>query len=140
MNQSPLNRFYPFWLWLLTIGITPIGLFIWQTLLGSYTDNGSEITIIMLFIPFGFFFSAPAFFVTFLLYQSIRKLTIPLWFAKVITISIAIVSMVITLNIIDGSTIPTLKSAYGLAIALIGLLLKAKVNISSSDSDTIKLL
>ena len=137
MNQNLLNRFYPLWLWILTVIVTPTGLFLWQTLESSYTDNGSEITIIMLFIPFGFFFSAPAFFVTFLLYQSIRDSAIPVWVVKMITISIAITSMVITLNLIDGSI--ALKWAYGLSILSIGLLLKVKVNISSSNSDTIKL-
>ena len=137
MNQKLLNRSYPLWLWLLTICVTPMGLVLWETLTSSYTNNGSDITIAMLFIPFGLFFSAPAFLVTFLLYQSICKSAIPVWLLKAIIIVIAILSMVITLNIIDGSMIPTLKWAYGLMIVIIGILLNA-TNISVPESDTIK--
>ncbi|RYZ29043.1 MAG: hypothetical protein EOO10_07595 [Chitinophagaceae bacterium] len=136
MNQNLLNRGYPLWLWVLTIIVAPIGLFLWETLTTSYT-NGSDISIVMLFIPIGFFFSSPAFFVTFLLYQSIRKSPFPVWLVKVITMAIAIVCMTITLNIIEGSMIPTLKWAYGLTIVITGMLLKA-INTSSSNSNAIK--
>jgi len=136
MNEKLLNRVYPLWLWVVTISITPLGLFFWEILTTANTD-GSDISIVMLFIPFGFFFSSPAFLVTFLLYQSIRKSTFPVWIVKALTIVIAIVSMIITLNIIDGSMIPTLKWAYGLTIVIAGMLLKA-VCISSSNSDAIK--
>ena len=136
MNEKLLNRVYPLWLWLITISITPLSLFLWQILTTSNTDSG-DISIVMIFIPFGFFFSSPAFLLTFLLYQSIRKSTLPVWVIKAITIIIAIVSMIITLNIIEGSMMPTLKWAYGLAITIVGMLLKAR-SASSSNFDVIK--
>ena len=117
-----LNRFYPVWLWLLTIIVTPIIFFTIMATITAPTDNGSEIALIGPYIMFGALFSSPASLITFLLYQHLRSASLSNWLLKLTTISIATIGMIVTLNLIDSVAFSTLKLAYGTTIITSGVL------------------
>lgn len=138
MLASRRNKFYPFWLWVSTITLTPIGLFFWNMFINKPIEKGDNAAIFILLILFGFFFSFPAFLITFLIYQSIYRSSLPVWMLRLSTIGLALLSMIITLNIISGSMISDLKWSYSIAIILTGYSLN-RIKYPSSDLDRAKL-
>jgi Sec-independent protein secretion pathway component TatC len=129
-EQKQLNNNYPVRLWVLTIVLTPLCLFFWQVVANNQTTDRTYVLVLQLLIVFGFVFSIPAFIVVLLVYQSIRKSGIPILLIKFITISIAVIGMVITLDIIDGSMLSAIKYAYLVTIITFGLALKTRKNFS----------
>jgi hypothetical protein len=125
MERITSNRLFPLQLWLLTtVVVGPILLSMGNALSDSgYFKNSANIGVTFLFIPFGLFFSFPTFAIVWLTYSLMEKRLSP-FLMKLLLMGVAIIGVIVTFSLIDGSMAKTYSLLYSASIGLSSLILR----------------
>ncbi|ANE52299.1 hypothetical protein SY85_19225 [Flavisolibacter tropicus] len=126
MTGVTYNKLFPLQLWVLTIVLGPILLCIGGAVYDiGLLDNTKNLEVILLFIPFGLFFSLPTFLVVCLAYFLTQE-KLPATFVRLLLIILAIIGVCVTFWLIEGSLAIPLSITYSLTVVISSLFLKVR--------------
>jgi hypothetical protein len=124
-TQTQINHCYPLQLWLTTIFITPLLIFIGDSAFrGSIATD--EVELCPIYILFGLLYSLPTFAIVYFVFELLLlKISSSLWLKIIINI-VCIGGIYVTLQTIGGTMVPGLTVAYSVGLVVASLLHKIK--------------
>lgn len=142
-----MDKYYPLKHWGLTLLIAPIPLILNGLLSSSFNwnildmlkgiiegvINGLSSYIFIVFASI--FFSLPTLLVCLLLFYLLKRINANFILTKVVLITIAILGIIITFQLIKGSAIETLTYIYGAVSLLVGSILNIKKEESTIQAE-----
>jgi hypothetical protein len=121
-----MNKFYPFQLWLTTLGIGPI-LYVLYGLLSSNQNEASEIfALYPLFLIIGLIYSIPLFLIFYIFFRLFAQLIPSSLAIKAIADILLVIGVFITFKVISGSEALNLSIAYSFGIIMSSTFFKIK--------------
>ena len=124
------NNFYPIKHWLITLAIGFLLLAFYEALFSSNIDAIGLLQTYPLFFMFGLFLSLPVLLFYFIAFKILAKtIASPLTIKGILNIA-AVIGVVVTFRIIDGSLTMSLSITYSIAILFSSLFIRLKNNDS----------
>jgi hypothetical protein len=118
-----INRNYPYLNWILTIIIGPFLWIIYEILINEQ-NAGSMCEVIFAFIGVGLIFSLPSLAINVLVFQLLIKITSTVFHIKFILISIGVIGIIVTFQLIGGTLALNLTLSYSISLIITGLLIR----------------
>lgn len=131
-----VNRYYPLFLWLTTLAISPVLLAIAEGIYeGSVINLTGTLSLFPLFILFGLLFSIPCFVVVYILFKLLSGKMRSLFWLKMVVNIFCVICIWLTFRIIEGSMVPGLTVAYSAGVVLASSIVRVTSKLKNTPTE-----
>ncbi len=123
------NR-YLFSFWIIALMIAPFIDVLYQLIIGHNDKFSDLVEMYFVIVSFSIVFSLPTLLISYLTHRALDQTEVILLVKKLIILSIAILGMVVTLELIKGSMIPRLKTSYFMSLITSFMILEVRQVVS----------